>query len=235
MKFNKITPLILAPLAAAQYFNGSTTTLEPSNTENDQDISTYLTTVTKEIVNTVYWTLENNEVSTQLSTLTTSDISSVVTTLQPTITTEDEDDSTLTVRDESTSTTTITIYSTVSLDDSTTLDVVNAGIDQIYADDVTSTLTSVLLQTVTLSDSAGNPTATTVSSLEKQVLLGDFSCVPETVTVTQYEATKYITVDSSTPTQADTSSGSDYEAAAVTVSTQATSAIYSNTTSTDLL
>ncbi|CDO93171.1 unnamed protein product [Kluyveromyces dobzhanskii CBS 2104] len=229
MKFSKITPFLFAPLAAAQFFNGSTTTLEPSSSLTEQQASTYYSTITNEIVQTVYLTLDNNEVSTQLSTLTTDEVSALLTTLQPATVTTNSDGSTVTVTGELTSTTTVTILSTVVLDDATTIAAVNAGVDQIYADDVTSTLTSTLVQTLTLTNSAGQPTATTVSAAEKQVLLGDFSCVPETVTVTQYEATKYVTVDSSVTTEA-AAAGSDANASAISITTNPSTAPYGNST-----
>lgn len=196
MRFNRIAPFMLAPLASAQYFNVySTTTLQP---QTPAAPITTISTITSEIAKTVYLTLSNGEVSSQVSTATPGEVTTVVTT--PT----SSDDATLTVSDDTTSTTTVTIYHTISEDDassSTTSEAAGSAtiagdkLNQVYADDATSTLTTTMLQTITLSNSAGEATATTVSTVGRELLLGNFSCVPETVTVTEYQATKYITVE----------------------------------------
>lgn len=194
MRLNKILYPLGVSVASAQYLNG-TTTLQPVPNE----VSTVFQTITNEIVSTVIITLENNEVSTSLTTLTSNEVSAVVTTLSPE-TTDVEPTATTTVTGESTSTTTVTVYSTITMDETVTADAVNAAVQESFAEDITSTLTSTVFQTMTLSNSAGDATATVVSAIEKQILLGSLACLPETVTVTQFEATKYVTLDPATIT-----------------------------------
>lgn len=124
-------------------------------------------------------------------------------TLQPSSASNSDGTATVT-GDEISSTTTVTLFTTITRSDgSIATSFVNEAVQEVYAEDITSTLTTTSLATITLVNSASEATATTVSAVEKQIELGALSCVPETVTVTQYETTKYVTVgetSSSIPT-----------------------------------
>lgn len=94
------------------------------------------------------------------------------------------------------STSTVTLLTTITLDDtkSTPLPATKEKVSTI-SEEILSTITSTIHVTKTISLSDGG-SFTTVSDIEKHILVAASTpaCIPETVTVTNYQDTKYITV-----------------------------------------